>query len=157
MTPVHLEIELFGQEPHEFTDLVMDFTGTLSLDGKLLPGAAERLVNLARHLKITILSADTFGRVKAELAGLPVEVHIIQTGDEKADFVRKVGPSRVIVIGNGRNDVGMMVTAGLGIVVIGPEGAAGEVLAAADIVVRDILDALDLITNPLRAKATMRD
>ena len=157
MTPVNLEIDLFGQEPHEFTDLVMDFTGTLSLDGKLLPGVADRLVRLAKDLRITILSADTFGTVEKELAGLPVEVHLIRTGDEKADFVKRLGASLVISIGNGRNDVGMMLTAGLGIIVVGSEGAAGEVLLTADIVVRDILDALDLITNPLRAKATMRD
>ncbi len=152
-----MEIDRFGHEPHEFTDLVMDFTGTMSLDGKLLPGVAERLVGLAEHMRITVLSADTFGAVKKELAGLPVEVHIIRTGDDKADFVKTVGGSNVIAIGNGRNDVGLMLTAWLGIVVIGREGAAGEVLAAADIVVTNILDALDLIINPLRAKATMRD
>jgi soluble P-type ATPase len=40
---------------------------------------------------------------------------------------------------------------------MGPEGVAGELLAAADLVTRDIRDALDLISNPLRVKATLRD
>jgi GTP-binding protein EngB required for normal cell division len=40
---------------------------------------------------------------------------------------------------------------------IGPEGASAELLLVADVVVRDVLDALDLITNPLRLKATLRD
>jgi len=51
----------------------------------------------------------------------------------------------------------MMEAAGLSIAVIGPEGAAARLLAAADVVVRDIRDALDLLSHPLRLKATLRD
>ena len=63
----------------------------------------------------------------------------------------------MIAVGNGRNDIPLMALAGLTIAVIGREGASVELLLAADVVVRDILDALDLITNPLRLKATLRD
>jgi soluble P-type ATPase len=41
--------------------------------------------------------------------------------------------------------------------VIGPEGAAADLIAAADVVTRDIRDALDLVADPLRLKATLRD
>jgi hypothetical protein len=41
--------------------LVLDFTGTLSRDGVLLPGVAERLNKLAENLQLTVLTADTFG------------------------------------------------------------------------------------------------
>jgi soluble P-type ATPase len=68
-----------------------------------------------------------------------------------------LGSEKVIAIGNGRNDMPMMEIAGLAIAVIGPEGAAGEMLRIADAVVRDIHDALDLVTHPLRLKATLRD
>jgi soluble P-type ATPase len=51
----------------------------------------------------------------------------------------------------------MMGVAGVGMAVVGPEGAAAELLAAADLVVREINDALDLLANPLRLKATLRD
>ena len=68
-----------------------------------------------------------------------------------------MGGDSVIAIGNGRNDVPMMGRAGLGIAVIGPEGGSGELLRVADVVVRDIRDASDLVTNPLRLKATLRD
>jgi soluble P-type ATPase len=81
----------------------------------------------------------------------------IECGAEKADLVEQAGAPGVIAIGNGRNDVAMLERAGLAIAVIGPEGAAGELLRAADVVVRDIHDALDLILYPLRLKATLRD
>ncbi len=139
------------------TDLVLDFTGTLSKDGFLLPGIAERLVRLSERLRISVLTADTFGTAGTQLRGLPVELRIVAKGSEKADFVRRVGGERVVAIGNGRNDVPMMRAAGLGIAVIGPEGAAVELLHVADMVVRDVHDALDLLASPLRIKAALRD
>jgi soluble P-type ATPase len=137
--------------------MVLDYTGTLSLDGALLPGVAERLAILSQSLPITVLTADTFGTAESQLRVLPVQVRLVRTGAEKADIVKRLGPESVIAIGNGRNDVPMMELAGLAIAVIGPEGAAGEVLRVADVVVRDILDALDLVSHPLRLKATLRD
>ena len=157
MNPTSIALELPNETPRVFTDLALDFTGALSLDGALLPGVAERLRQIAASLKITVLTANTFGTAAAQLAGLPVEVRIVHTGADKADFVRAIGPEKTIAIGNGRNDAPMMRLAGLRIAVIGPEGMAAELLGAADMVVRDIRDALDLITHPLRLKATLRD
>jgi soluble P-type ATPase len=136
---------------------VLDYSGTLSLEGSLLPGVMERLYELSRSIRITVLTADTFKKAKSQLKGLPVEVKVIRTGQEKADFMRELEPERAIAIGNGRNDVPMMAIAGLSVAVIGSEGAAGELLRVADIVVADIHHALDLIINPLRLKATLRD
>jgi hypothetical protein len=38
---------------------------------------------------------------------------------------------------------------------VGKEGAAGEALRKADVVVTSILDALDFLLKPLRQKATL--
>jgi len=152
-----IDLEIQGGIIRRFTDLVLDYTGTLSLDGVLLPGVAERLVGIAAGLSITIMTADTFGRAAEQTKGLPVDFKIIRTGNEKADAVSMMGGENVIAIGNGRNDVPMMSRAGLKIAVIGSEGVSAELIHASDIVVRDICDALDLIINPLRLKATLRD
>jgi soluble P-type ATPase len=154
MSPVLLEMP---NGTTAFRRLVLDYTGTLSLDGSLLPGVGDRLQQLARELTVTVVTADTFGTVREAMKGLPVEVQIIKDGIEKADVVASMGPEELIAVGNGRNDVPMMGVAGLGIAVMGQEGAAAELLGAADIVVGDINDALDLILNPLRLKATLRD
>jgi len=152
-----INLELRGGETKSFTDLVLDYTGTLSLDGTLLSGVAQRLERLAKNVRITVLTADTFGKAKDQLAGLPVDLHVIETGQDKAQMVKNLGAERVIAIGNGRNDMPMMAIAGLKIAVIGPEGASAELLLVADVVVSNILDAMDLLTNPLRLKATLRD
>ena len=139
------------------TRLLLDFTGTLSCDGVLLPGVAERLTELGRKLHITVLTADTFGTAAKQLAGLPVELHLIQTGRDKADFMAGIDCSQTTAIGNGRNDVAMIRLAALGVAIIGPEGCAGELIVAAKLVTGNIITALDLLRNPLRLKATLRD
>lgn len=152
-----IELELPGSEKRVFTHVVTDFTGTLSRDGVLWPGLDERIGRLARQVPITVLTADTFGTATAQLGQLPVEIVFIRTGDDKAEHIRGLKESTVIAIGNGRNDVPMMTEAALGIAVMGAEGAATALLAAADLVVYDPCDALDLLLNPLRLKAALRD
>jgi soluble P-type ATPase len=157
MTERGIDLEIREGETRRFTDLLLDYTGTLSLDGILLPGIAERLTDLAQSIRITVLTADTFGQAERQLEGLPLTVRVIRTGIDKASFVQEMGPERVIAIGNGRNDVPMMLLARLGLAVVGPEGAAAELLRHADVVVTDVHQALDLISSPLRLKATLRD
>jgi len=154
-TPVILELP--GAVPVTLTDVVLDFSGTLALDGTLLPGVAERLAAVAARLRITVLTADTFGTAAEALKGLPLNVKVLATGTEKARYVSRLGAGHVVAIGNGRNDVEMLRVATIAIAVIGPEGAAGELVRVADVVVRDISEALELVLHPLRLKATLRD
>ena len=151
------KVELPGRGEVTLSDLVLDFTGTLSRDGALLPGVAQRLGALAQDIRIRVLSADTFGTAESALGGLPLQFHRIRTGWDKARYIERLGPDQVVAIGNGRNDVAMVKAAAVGIAVQGPEGVAAELLGAADIVTANILDALDLVANPLRLKATLRD
>ena len=157
LKPAGIHLEIPGSESLTINHLVLDFTGTLSCDGMLLPGVAERLKKLALHLHITVLTADTFGKAANQLEPLPVDLNLIRTSRDKAAFMAGFKKSETAAIGNGRNDVEMIRMAGLGIAVIGPEGCAGELIAAAKIVCHDISSALELLLNPLRVKATLRE
>jgi soluble P-type ATPase len=152
-----IRVDVPGSGPLHLRHLLLDFTGTLSLDGQLLPGVAERLEVLGRVLQVTVLTADTFGTAAGQLEGLPLVLHPIRTGRDKADFLAGLNPTQTAAVGNGRNDAAMVRMAALGIAVVGPEGCSGELIAAARVVCRDILDALDLLRNPLRLKATLRE
>ncbi len=50
----------------------------------------------------------------------------------------------------------MLAAAALGLAVIGPEGAHRGALTAADVVLRSIVDALDLLLEPRSLVATLR-
>ncbi len=140
--------------------LVFDFNGTLAVDGHLKTGVKEKFLELAKTFKLHVITADTFGRAKKALWDLPCELVILspeEPHDEvKLKYVEELGPKYVAAIGNGANDVLMLSEAALGIAVLLEEGMAKEALLAADIVVRDINDALDLFLHPLRLKATLR-
>jgi soluble P-type ATPase len=152
-----IRVEIPGKEPLVLTQLLLDFTGTLSCDGVLTPGLAQRLKALGEKMRITVLTADTFGTAAKQLKGLPLHLHFIETGHDKAVFLAGLNRTETAAVGNGRNDVEMVRAAALGIAVIGPEACAAELIAAAKVVCHDALAALDLLLNPLRIKATLRD
>jgi P-type E1-E2 ATPase len=138
---------------------VSDFSGTLSEDGRLLPGVRERLDLLADKVHIHVLTADTHGRAGRELENLPCSVRFLEGGDhteEKRTYVEDLGTEGVFAIGNGNNDVGMLRAARIGVAVCLAEGCSGEAAAASDILVRSPLDALDLLLKPNRLVATLR-
>lgn len=152
-----LKLELDEGLVREYSSLVLDCSGTLTCNGSLLPGVAERLFELSGSLEIIVLTADTYGTARDQLAGLPVEVTVVTCGRDKLEALRRIGGDTAIAIGNGRNDIQLLEAAGLAIAMIGPEGIAAGLLSVADVVVREINDALDLLIHPLRLKATLRE
>ena len=154
-----ISIDVPGFHALRLEHLVMDYNGTLAVDGRLLPGVAEVLKDLASRIHIHVITADTFGLVKQQLSGLPVAVTITPAENQaeaKLGFITELGGTSVVAIGNGRNDRKMLHAAALGIVVIQKEGSAAETLASADVVCLDILDALELLINHRRLVATLR-
>lgn len=159
MAPSMIRIEIPGFGNLELQHLVCDYNGTLALDGQLLPGIAEQLSRLASQLTIHVITADTFGQARAELAGLPVSLHITPLENQaqtKLEFVQKLGAAVTAAIGNGRNDCRMLDAAALGIALIQREGGAATTVAAADVVCTSIHDAIALLRNPKRLIATLR-
>jgi len=154
-----LKIEIPGFGHVELEHLVTDFTGTLSVDGRLVEGVREKLVELSGSLKIHVLTSDTFGTAENELKGIDCELHILTGEDhdvQKETYVRKLGADNVVSFGNGRNDTPMLRLARLGIAVCQGEGLATAALIESDIVVTSAIDGLSLLTDTRRAIATLR-
>jgi soluble P-type ATPase len=154
-----LEIDIPGGKPLRLTHLILDYNGTIAADGSLLEGVAERLQILAPQLEIHILTADTFGSVRAQIAGLPVRLAVIPPENQaqaKAAYLDALGAAATVAMGNGRNDSLMLKKAALGIAVVQTEGAATAALLAADVVTPGIIEALDLLLHPDRLRATLR-
>ncbi len=154
-----IDIAIPGYETLKLEHLVLGHNGTLACDGILIEGVKERLQKLAGHLQIHVLTADTFGKARAQLEDAPCELSILTDNNQdigKIEYVRKLGPNQTVCIGNGRNDRYMLKHAVLGIAVMLAEGVAVEALKNADVICTDINDALDLLLNPLRLTATLR-
>lgn len=154
-----LAVDIAGLGALRLAHLVLDYNGTLAVDGRRLPGVGPRLQRLARMLRVHVVTADTFGKARAQLEGVPCKLVILGKGRHdraKAAYVRKLGANRTACIGNGRNDRLMLRVAALGVTVVEAEGAASSSIAAADLVVTDIRDGLDLLLHPLRLVAGLR-
>jgi P-type E1-E2 ATPase len=154
-----MKVFIPSRETLDITHVVLDMNGTIALDGGLLEGVAERLEELSRSVRVVMLTADTHGGAAELGERLAIETHILAAGsqaEQKLEFVRGLGPKHTIAVGNGSNDALMLAGSGVGIAVIGSEGASLEALHAADVVVTDIRDALDLLLKPQRLAATLR-
>jgi P-type E1-E2 ATPase len=137
----------------------MDVNGTLAVDGILLDGVAKRIGALRNRLTVHLLTADTHGKQAVIDQLLNLHAVRIRAGDEagqKAAYVRQLGAERVAAIGQGANDAQMLKAAALGICVFSVEGLAVETLTSADLMMPDILSALDLFDRPLRLIASLR-
>ena len=154
------ELDIPGFGPVQLKYLVSDFTGTLSVDGRLVDGVKDRLNKIGEFLEIHFLTADTFGKAREELKGIKGgRLHILSGENhdlQKEEYLIKIGSKNTIAFGNGNNDRRMLKVAKIGIAVTEGEGCAVDALIAADIHVHGILEGLDLLLNPKRLKATLR-
>lgn len=154
-----IEIAVPGYGDLKIKNLVLDFNGTIAKDGSLIKGVSELIHELAQSVGIYVITADTFGSVKEELKGLPVEIIKIAAIDErkeKLEFIKKLGSKETASIGNGGNDEWMLKESRVGICIIGQEGCSLMALKNGDLAIMDIKAALELFIIPNRLKATLR-
>ena len=151
-----ISVAIPGRDLLVLERLVLDLNGTLTNRGELIDGVAERLERLSKEVEIELMSADTFGVLDDVADALGAHARVVATGEDKARFVWELGADRCAAIGNGANDAAMLDVAGLGIAVVGPEGAAGSTVTSADVVCGSILDALDLLLDERALVATLR-
>ena len=157
-----IQIEIPGRkEPLVIDALVLDYNGTIARDGVLIDGIGERIKELARRIRVFVLTADTFGTVREQCEPLGVEIRTFPHAGAavcKDEIVAElVRDAKVCAVGNGLNDVPMMERADFAIAVLEAEGMYAGLLPHADVLVRCAQDALDLLLKPNRLRATLRN
>ncbi|MBN2790425.1 MAG: ATPase P [Candidatus Delongbacteria bacterium] len=154
-----LEYRITENKVYRIENLVLDFNGTIAVDGKLIPGVRELLNKISESIEVHIITADTFGSVRNELLGISCKLKILVDKDQisqKKTFITELGKERTVSIGNGRNDSDMVKESAIGICLVQNECAATETLLNSDIVSTNIIDALETLLKPDRIKATLR-
>ncbi|MEA3496249.1 MAG: hypothetical protein U9R42_09465 [Bacteroidota bacterium] len=154
-----IEINIPGVKNIEIKYLVLDYNGTIGIDGDLIHRVPETLELLAEKIEIFIITANTFGNARERLKNINCDLRIISEQNQaytKKQFVKQLGSKNTFSIGNGNNDSMMLSESALSVAVIQKEGCSVAALTSADIVMTNIVDALELLNNPLRIKATLR-
>lgn len=155
-----INISIPGWGDVDIENIVLDLNGTIATDGKIPPEVREKVNALAEEAKVYILTADTQGTANEEMRHMNVEwakVPDEDSADAKMEFFKSLSTERSVVIGNGSNDQLILKEAALGIVVLGDEGLSVTAMKNADVAVKSISDALNLLLKPKRLIATLRE
>ena len=67
-------IEIPGYKTLDLKYLVLDYNGTIAVDGTIPETVKERLKDLSKEFDIYVLTADTHGTAKQMCEGLPVKI-----------------------------------------------------------------------------------
>jgi soluble P-type ATPase len=157
-----IAIDIPGFGKRVIHTIISDYTGTLSLHGRLTPGVQPRLLRLQRLVDVKIVTADTYGTARKQLKGIS-EPHMLRKKRqdiEKRDFAKKFDLRHVATFGNGNNDrlllAAVKKAGGIAIAVDNGEGCAVDALTDANVLIFGAANALDLLLNTNAIKATLR-
>lgn len=152
-------IDIPGYKKLNLNTLLLDYNGTIAVDGVIPQAVKERICKLADEFKILVLTADTHGTARKQCEGLPIEVCTFPLGnaaDYKEEILKQYGGENCVCFGNGRNDIKMFQGAALSIAIMGTEGMCSALLNESDICVTSVEDGLDLLLHPKRIIADLR-
>lgn len=154
-----MKVKIPGYKELDLKYLVLDYNGTIAVDGGIPESVKERLKILAEEFQIYVVTADTHGNARESCKDLPVEIYTFPSSDaagSKKRIVEELGADHCVCVGNGRNDVWMFRAAELSIAVMDEEGMYGKLAVEADICVRSIEEGMDLLQKEKRLIATLR-
>jgi soluble P-type ATPase len=155
-----IRIDIPGWGNMEIENILLDLNGTIATNGKIPLDVREKIDLLSEKVTIYILTADTQGTAEEEVRGMNADMIKIAEEDSKNrkfEFLKTFDFEKTVAIGNGNNDQLILKEAALGIAVLGDEGMSASAMKNADVIVKNISDALDLFLNPKRLVATLRE
>lgn len=154
-----MKINIPGYQLLEIENIVLDFNGTIAVDGIMKDSVKKRIPQLAEQFRVYVVTSDTQGTAVRELDGLQVALKIYDNsnaGECKRKIIDELGGSSCACIGNGNNDRLMFQAAALSIAVLETEGLYAPLLLNADLLVRSSEDALDLLLDNKRLVSGLR-
>jgi soluble P-type ATPase len=153
-----MKIDIPGWGNVDIENIVIDLDGTIATDGRISLEVKERIGALSNLAKIYILTANSQGPADEEILGMKAELIKVPNEDSKRgklDFLKTLNLEMTVAIGNGSNDQLILKEAALGIAVLGDEGVSVSAIKSANIVVKNIQNALDLFLKPKRLVTTL--
>ncbi len=141
----------------EIKTIILDLNGTLSVGGVIPDGVPARLAQLReKGFSIILFTGNTRNDADEICGTLGIEWRLAKSAADKASLAQEMDPEHCATIGNGRIDLELFKTVKLGVVTLQAEGVHTKTLLEADVVVPNILDALDLFIDEQRMVATLR-
>lgn len=154
-----IKIEIPERGIIELENILIDFNGTIAVDGKVKEDIKNKLKELSELLNVIILTSDSYGTARDECAKLGLRVMTYPrgcSGMHKQEMVYVLGADKTASIGNGFNDMEMFEASVLSVAVIEKEGMSSKLIQKSDLLTRSINEALDLFLIPNYIKSDLR-
>jgi soluble P-type ATPase len=155
-----MRIDIPGRDAIAIENVLLDYNGTIAIDGQLIAGVGDMINELADLVHFHVITADTYGSVEKALTHIRCKVIKIpddEQDERKLDYLQSLGKDTTMCVGNGKNDHLMLKASVIGIALIQDEGACMAAVLAADIVCRSIMDVFAYFKTPDRIRATLRN
>lgn len=152
-------LDIPGRDQLQISNVILDFNGTIAIDGRLIEGVKEKINSLSSEFSFYVVTADTYGTVAKELGDVNCKIINLSQSVEfnnKLDVLMSLGKNETLCVGNGFNDRVVLKECVLGISLLQEEGLNIEALMASDFVCKSILDLFSCLETPNRIKATLR-
>ena len=110
-----------GREEIDVTHVILDFNGTIAVDGQLIKGVADKINTLSHLLNFVIVTADTYGTVEKELGDVNCDIVNLSNSvkfNSKLDVLISLGKEQTMCVGNGFNDRIVLKECVLGVAVV---------------------------------------
>ncbi len=141
----------------ELNTIILDLNGTLAVNGAIVEGAEDRIIQLReKGYQIVLFTGDQRGNAAQLAEKIGVEVKKAGKSEEKEKLTLELDVNKTVAIGNARIDIGTFKHTKLRIATLQAEGIHTGILPYVDIIVPSINDALDLLLNENTFNATMR-
>jgi soluble P-type ATPase len=153
-----ININIPGWGDLDIKNIVLDFDGTIATDGKIPIGVKEKINLLSHKVNVYVLTADTQETAQEEVKEMNLKLITVEYDNSKKgkfEFIKNLDLESTVAIGNGDNDQLILKEAALSIAVLGDEGLSVSAIKNADIIVKNMSDALDLFLKPKRLIATL--
>lgn len=90
-----MTIDIPGYRTLHLKNLLLDYNGTIAVDGSIPQDVRPRLCQLSEYFDIYVLTADTHGTAAQMCDGLPLTIRTFPKGsalDAKHQILKELGP-----------------------------------------------------------------
>ena len=151
-------IDIPGGESLRLEHLVLDYNGTLAVDGEIVAGVVRMLNALSQRLQVHVVTADTFGASAPTWRKPPARCMSSRSSSRTAEtgLHQELGQRRRGLRGERKKRPFDARRGGCRHRSDSTRGRLCQNPGKADIVCTDILSALELLTHHKRIQATLR-
>ncbi|MFW9770806.1 MAG: HAD family hydrolase [Candidatus Heimdallarchaeota archaeon] len=142
-------------------NIVFDVNGTIQFKGRISKKFIKYIKDLKRFYEIYLISADTRGNLRHLAEKLHVNyirIFSVETSEAEAknNELLKLGKDITVAIGNGNNDYLMLKNAIIGIAILGEEGSTKNAILNSDVILTNVIDAINFLLDEKTMIATLR-